>query len=271
MMHGLLLKVWRESWAPTLLFGLAMFIVKILLGFTLPHFQDIASTLFEAMPFMSKFLSGLLGMSVGTEFTGTMIQATLWVHPIILTLLWANEIIHCTRCPAGEIDRGTIDILLGWPVSRWQVYMAESIGWLASGAFIVSMALLGHLVSGMILQLENPVPLGRIAIVLLNLFLLYGAAGGVAYFISALSERRARAIATIFTVVLASFLLNFLAQFWEPANMVSWLSVLHYFQPAEILSGGGVPWVNLGILLGMGAALWGLGGVVFARRSICTV
>jgi hypothetical protein len=112
-------------------------------------------------------------------------------------------------------------------------------------------------------------------VVTVNLFCLYLAVGGLACLVSAMSERRGRAVATVFGILLASFLLNFLAQFWPPAEAVSRLSVLHYYKPLGVLRPGvmdaGWPVADMLVLAGFAAVTWTAGGLWFARRDICTV
>jgi ABC-2 type transport system permease protein len=104
-----------------------------------------------------------------------------------------------------------------------------------------------------------------------NLYLVYVAVGGLAFMVSAMSDRRGRAIGVIFGLLLGSFLLNFLAQFWPPAGRLSFLGVLDYYKPAQILTGGSIPIRDIVGLLGFGLATWAIGGEILARRSICTV
>jgi hypothetical protein len=89
--------------------------------------------------------------------------------------------------------------------------------------------------------------------------------------VSALSDRRGRAITLVFAVVLASFLLNYLAQFWSVAEKVSFLSILTYYRPLVILRDGSCPVKDMAILLTIASLLWSAAGVVFARRDLCTV
>jgi hypothetical protein len=96
--------------------------------------------------------------------------------------------------------------------------------------------------------------------------------GGLAFLVSAVSDRRGRAIAVIFAILLASFLLNFLAQLWRPAEMVSFLSLLSYHKPLIVMrSGGAWPLGDMTVLFGFAVATWLAGGIWFARRDICTV
>ena len=127
MMRGLLLKTWHEVWLMTLLFGLALLTVIALLTFVYPQFQEELIEIIDRLPFIRPMITSMLGSDVGDKLNAQNLQAILWVHPIVLTLLWAHAIVFCTRLPAGEIDRGTIDVLLGLPVSRRTVYYSEAI------------------------------------------------------------------------------------------------------------------------------------------------
>ena len=120
------------------------------------------------------------------------------------------------------------------------------------------------------MPVENRPVWTLIALILFNMFCLYIAVGGVAFLISSFSERRGRAVFVVFAIVVASFLINFLAQFWGPAEPFAFLSVVEYYQPAKILKSGTLPFGDIAVLLGIGAIAWIAGGEVVARRSICT-
>ena len=86
-----------------------------------------------------------------------------------------------------------------------------------------------------------------------------------------MGDRRGRAMTIVFLVLLALFLLNYLAQFWQPLEKFVVLSPLHYHRPVNVLSRGAWPWRDMAVLLGVGGVLWLAGGIVFARRDLCTV
>ncbi len=270
-MRGLILKAAREIWITTLLFSVALLLVKALLTFVLPQVYEGTSDIFESLPFAKKFINAMLGTEIGNRINARTLQAFLWVHPVVLSLIWAFEIVVCTRCPAGEIDRGTIDFLLGLPVSRRSVYACETIAWLCSGVVLIGMGWLGHAIMAPTMPDEMRPSPAVVRIVMLNLFCVYLAVGGIGFMVSACCQRRGRAVAVLFSIVLLSFLLNFLAQFWEPAKKIAFLSVMDYYQPAIIVQTGAVPWGHIAALLATGTVPWILGGEIMARRNICTV
>ncbi len=270
-MRGLLVKEWRDVWFPTLCFGLGLATILGLLTHVVPQVLGGMGTIFQQMPFVKTLLSVMIGTEIGDSITARAMQAFIWVHPVVLTLLWAHEIMLCTRLPAGEIDRGTIDFLLGLPVSRRRLYVAQTISWLATGLVLFVAAGIGHWLASSSMPNEMNSGLVRVIMVLANLFMVYVAVGGIALFVSACSDRRGRAVGVVFAVVLFSFFVTFLGQFWEPAESFTFLSLLQYYQPADLIQHGDIPWSNLGVLSATGSLFWLAGCEVFARRSICTV
>jgi ABC-type transport system involved in multi-copper enzyme maturation permease subunit len=270
-MRGLLLKTIHEVWLTTVLCGLGVMSILALLTFVLPQVFDGMEEIFEQMPFVKTFVTALLGTEIGGEITARTMQAFLWVHPVLLALIWGFETTLCTRIPAAEIDRGTIDVLFSWPVSRRKIYYCETLVWLVTGILLICMGLLGHRLAAPSMPDEMRPVMSRVVVVMANLFCVYLAVGGIAFLISACSDRRGRAIAIIFALVLASFMLNFVAQFWMLAKKIAFLSVMDYYQPAVVLTSGQFPTADITILLTVAVVTWFVGGEVFARRSICTI
>jgi ABC-2 type transport system permease protein len=166
------------------------------------------------------------------------------------------------------VDRGTVDVLLGLPVSRWEIFLSETFVWLGTGMLILVAALCGNLLGGLGLPPEQRPQLSRLLIILLNVFCLYVAVGGLAWLISSLSDRRGKAITILFVTLLALFLLNYLAQFWQPLGKLVFLSPLHFHRPISVLANGIWPIRDMAVLVIAGAMLWIAGGVVFARRDL---
>lgn len=270
-MRGLLQKTYHEVRWPVLFFSLGLGLIMALLTSLLPRVLGDIDRIFETMPFVRPIISALLGIDVSDGFTAQMMQAFLWVHPTVLSLIWAHELMYCSRLPAAEIDRGSIDFLLGLPVSRWKLYIAETLGWMLTGAVVLAVGFLGHLSASSALQPQMRPGQYATFCVIANLFAMYLAVGALAFLVSCCSDRRGRAIGIVFAILLISFLLNFLAQFWEPAQSISFLSVMTYYRPAHVIQSQSFPMSDVAVLLSTAAVSWIAGGAVFQRRSICTV
>jgi ABC-2 type transport system permease protein len=268
MNRGLCIRAWRELWPTTLVLGVVLIAVEALLAFTLPKFGSQFGQQWMQIEFARGIMQAMIGGEMVDLIGPQLFQAIAWVHPVALALTWAHALLCCTRVPAGEVDRGTADILLGLPVSRWEVFFSETTIWLASGVLILSAALAGNLLGGLALPPDQRPQLPRLLIVLINLYCLYIVVGGLAWLISSLSDRRGKAITILFVILLALFLLNYLAQFWQPLSKLVFLSPLHFHRPTSILATGVWPLRDMGVLLAIACVLWIAGGFVFARRDL---
>ncbi|MBL8818634.1 MAG: ABC transporter permease subunit [Planctomyces sp.] len=270
-MIGLLIKIWYEVRWPVKFFSLGLGIIMCLLTILLPKVLGDIHRVFEKMPFVKPLITALLGIDPGNQLTAQMTQAFLWVHPTVLTLIWAHEVMYCTRMPAGEVDRGTMDFLMSLPMSRWKIFIAETIGWILTGVIILAGGLLGHSIASNFLRPEMQASFRQAAFVILNLFCVYLVVGSFSFLVSSCCDRRGRAMGIVFAVLLLSFLLNFLAQFWDVAKLFRFLSVLEYYRPAVIIQSNTFPMQDIVILLSLAGLIWGAAGTVFRHRSLCTV
>jgi len=267
--RGLIAKAFRETWAATLLFGLALFVVEMALSFVLPRFQKQLSDQWLQVAFIQSIIKAMVGADLSGSAGPEIFTSIPWVHPVVLAVTWAHAIVFCTRIPAGEVDRGTVDILMSMPVTRWRIHLSETVAWLASAAAIFAMATIGNALGSALA--DAPWQPARIGIVLANLALLYLGVGAFAWLLAALSDRRGGAVAAAFIIVVGSFLLNYLAQFWKPLEHVVFLSLVRYYRPFQVLRDGAWPLRDMAVLTVLAAGLWAAAGAVFARRDLTTV
>src|SRR5947209_16024557 len=167
MNQGLIIRAFRESWPTTLVLGLVLLGVEAALAFVLPKFSGQMSQEWLQMDFARGIMQAMLGTELADRIGPQMFQSMAWVHPVPLALTWAHAIVSCTRVPAGEVDRGTADVLLSLPVSRWEVFISETVVWLASGVVLLIMALAGNSLGGLALPPDQRPQLSRVLIILL--------------------------------------------------------------------------------------------------------
>lgn len=271
MNRGLVLRAIRELWPTTLVLGLVLLGVEAALGFVVPRFSAQFSKEWLQIDFARGIVQAMLGTELGERPAAHIFQAIAWAHPLVLSLVVAHAMISCTRVPAGEVDRGTADVILGLPVSRWEIFFSETAVWLAGGVVLLAAALAGNTLGSLGLPRDQRPEIARVLIVLVNLFAFYVASGGLAWLVSSLNDRRGRAMTIVFLIMLSLFLLDYLAQFWHPLQSFVFLSPLHYHRPANAFLNATWPARDLAVLFVVGLFLSLAGGAVFSRRDLCTV
>ena len=267
---GLIHKAVRETWASTLAFAAGLFVFELLLGLILPTFQKEFSDKFLQLEFIQKIIAALLGAEVGKVVGPAVLSMIGWVHPFVLALVWAHAIVVCTRVPAGEVDRGTLDVWLALPVTRTSIYVSESAVFVFSSLLIVGAGFGGNVVGNRISGLERAGSLGQLSLVAFNLYALALAVGGLSSFLSSVSDRRGRAMGSAFAILLASFFLSSMSTFNALVKTVSAVSLLNYYRPYGVLQERASPLGDMMVLLAVGTVFWIIGAVVFVRRDLRT-
>lgn len=257
----LLWKAARESRTPVAWICLAMGIAVFVGTRALPPLQDAVRHLAEHIPFVNAIVAASLGGQTVGSLSMRLLIGLLWAHPFVLALAWTPALVLCTRYPAGEIEQGTIDVTLGWPVSRLQIAAAEATLWMGAGILV-------HLTAwgAWCLAAEHgrypDLPDGPTTRqVLLNLYAAFLAAGGFASLVSAWSSGRGRAQGIVFGVGFTSYLIGVLSPFWPPVAALRALGIGAYYEPGRILMSGRADPSHLATLLAVfviceGLALW---------------
>lgn len=219
-------------------------------------------------PIFQRFSRVLLGSQLGGATSSTSFLAFGFAHPLLFALTWAFILTNCTRVLAGEIERGTADLLLTLPISRGGVFMSVSVVCVGAGIPLCIAPLVGAWLGEIVSPLDEPLVFSKLAILAVNLFALYLAIACATLFISTLVSRRGPVVIAMIAWLLGSFLLTFLSQFFVIADWLSMLGFVHYYRPLPVVRAGDWPIGHMATLVVAAAAFWTMGYAVFARRDI---
>ena len=268
MNRGLITKSVRDIGPVTLGYGLLLMLAETIIAFVLPQVQSggMLNLIFK-LPFARTLISALLGSPVTGEMAPLFLHAVPWIHPLVLLLIFAHVVTVATQLPAGEIDRGTIELLLGLPVSRWNIYCAHGLGLAFAGPVVLALGLLGNRIGT---SLGHGTPAAGLPplMIQLNACALFLAVGSLGLLVSSACDRRGRAGGILIAAVVLSFLLNFIAEYWPPARHLNFVSVLNYYRPFVILQSARWPAADLASLLGATIVFWLAGAALFRHRDI---
>lgn len=223
---------------------------------------------FLKVPFIARLISIFGGMDIGETFSFTGFGAFIFAHPLILAISWAVITMPTTRVLTGEIENGTADLLLTLPVSRGGVYFSSTLAVTLVCPILPAAVWLGIFTGSRLVETPEPIDVIALWPVAVNSCAMLFSVSGMAAMVGAMSERRGRAAGVLFAILVLSFLLNWLATMWPASAGVARLSLLRYFRPLSLLSGGGVIVSDLVTLVVLGVLSWSIGGVIYRRRDI---
>jgi ABC-2 type transport system permease protein len=189
-----------------------------------------------------------------------------YVHPFPLILLgiWAVRV--AAGALAGEVGRGTMDLIASRPVPR-AVQVAAAAVAVVAGLTVISVASWAGTALGLAQRpLEGVAAADLVPVAGMGL-LLFGAAGAVALLISARSRDGGAAVSWCAGLLAASYVLDYLARVWSAIAFLRPLSLFRYYEPQRILREG-VAGADVAVLGAVGAAALALAFVSFGRRDL---
>jgi ABC-2 type transport system permease protein len=166
---------------------------------------------------------------------------------------------------AGAEERGTIDVLLGNPLPRWQLVMGSFIA-TALSLFAIC-AIIGLLTWGTAVLIDVELSLRQVAEAALNMWPICLMTGALALLCSALFHRRGLAIAIPAFLLFGMYLLDTIGRASEDLEDLRPFSVFYYYGSAIE---HGIDWANFASISLIAVALAILAVFVFRRRDIYT-
>ena len=186
-------------------------------------------------------------------------------HPFFFMLLSAWVVRVSAGALAGEIGRGTMDLLASRPVTR-SAHVAAGALAIAAGLAVLTGAAWTGTAIGLALR-----PLGvtawafvPVAAMAWLLFFTFGCAG---LFVSAAVREGGAAIGWLSGIIATSFVLEYLARLWKTIAPLRPLSLFTFYSPQHVVKTG-IAVNDVLVLAAVSVASLVMALAVFARRDL---
>jgi ABC-2 type transport system permease protein len=211
----------------------------------------LESTLFEGPGRLLRTIMG--GETIGLDRAMDMLSIG-YVHPTVQVAICIWAIGRSAGAIAGEIDRGTMELLMAQPVYRYRLvssylileFLTIPLLCLAmwSGTFLGNKLVGPISVSSAELN-ELPIPVeineDRLKIdpwdfgpSLLNVGALFFAISGYTIWLSSRGRSRWKVLGIAIFLTLLQFIINVIGQLWDAIAVLRPLTVFFYYQPQQI-------------------------------------
>jgi ABC-2 type transport system permease protein len=202
-----------------------------------------------------------------------------YVHPLLLTMLSVWAVGRAAGSIAGELDKGTMELLLAQPLARPRVIASHfALDCLTIPILCVCMwagTTLGAHAFDLIAMTatdSKPVDPWLFGPALLNVGVLLFAISGYTMAISSAGRFRTRVLGIAVVLTLLQFLINLLGQTWEDIEFLRPCTVFYYYQPQGLIlrldGAAAEAWRNQLTLLAVGMAGYAAALVIFCRRDL---
>jgi ABC-2 type transport system permease protein len=264
LLRNVFTKTLRDLRWPTFWAGLALFLIAGYFTLLYPTYTktfDLESLLAKIPPAMKALIGGeLIDVSSATGFLNVEL------FPLILPAVLAGyAIAQGSGLTAAEESRGTIDVLLSYPVPRWRLVVDKSAAIVISVALIATGLWLGAVAGAA--GSDSALDAAKVAAGLVMACLLALDFGAMALVVASLSGNRSAAIGVAAAVLVVMYFVNALSPIIEGLASIKWVSLFYWYLEGNpikngLTAGDTVVLAAVAIVLGLVSL------VLFERRDL---
>ena len=217
----------------------------------------------DMLPFI-KTLFGGESLQVG-NISGLI--AIGYNHPLVLTLYMLFAVGVPTGLLAGEVQKGTMELILSRQVTKIHVYICAGFITITGMFALVLVMFGGTIVATNLYDFGQAIPLYSFFKAAINGGLLASAVGGIALLAAACFQRNTAVWLTVAYLV-ANYFVSVIAEWWSRMTWLKPTTIFYYVNGQKIFSGGGWPLGDMSVLVLILAVSTILGGIIWSRRDL---
>ena len=232
----------------------------------MPAFQDV---LLRAIPKDWQRLSGVPFTEVATH-AGRV--ALAFVDPVVVLAATVWGITRGSDAVSGQLERGTMEMVLAAPVRRVAVFVTQALATTAAAALLCVVLFAAVWTAIALGPWAGKVDPLRFLPAAANVFGLMVCMAGISAGVSAADSYRWRTIGILCGFYVFSILAKLVGRLSKPFWWAGYLSILNAYEPQRLVGDPAESWRLLaaydGVLIGAGVVAYAIGAVVFAKRDL---
>jgi ABC-2 type transport system permease protein len=229
------------------------------------HDNESVKTFLKFLDVLPSFIKTTLGGDMLRAGNVPGLIAIGYQHPLVLFLYLLFAVGAPATLLSGEVQRGTMELILSRPVTKTQVYVCASGLTLGGMVSLVLVMFLGTVVATRLYDFGQPIPLDLFFRIAVNGGLLAGAAGAIALLVAGVSAGRSLAVGLTVALMVLNYFTWVVAQWWPRLAFLKPATLFYYVNGFKLDRGW--PLGDMAVLAGVILAGSIIGGVVWQRRD----
>ncbi len=225
---------------------------------------------------LPKAIQNLSGVPIDQVATVPGRIAVAYIDQVVLLTTGVWGIARGSDVVSGEINRGTMEMLVSQPVSRFSILWSQSVVTVAGAALIAGSAWLGTCAGIGTVALEQPVSPKVFVPAALNVFALTFFLAGVSTLASSRDQYRWRTIGLMGGFFVIGLIVKVLSRTVPDLSWLRYFTFFGAFEPQQMVTAmvesPASAWtLSLqydGVLLGLGMASFIAASIIFCRRDL---
>lgn len=269
-MFGIYLRMLKDKWKSLLIYTVTALALAEMYVAMYPALKDALGSMEELLKAFPEGFMEAFGFDA-SELTFQTVESLLATE--LFNLMWPIVAIImvvslATYSIVGDIEKGTIEIVLSQPVSRLRIFTARVMGSLTILTAFAFGSVYGIIPLTMMHNIEYNLE-GYWYMSLLGTMFVFGVYG-IAILFSALFSEKGRATFGVVGVLLAMYAVSIASGLRESIENLQYTSFFHYLNPADALIREEFVEYSVYMFLGVGIVGMTLALIRFMTRDITT-
>lgn len=262
-----LLRFWTSRVLPIwCLIALVIFLFQIVICGVV-HDNEKVKTFLQFLDMLPSFVKTALGGEALRVGNISGFVAIGYQHPLVLTLYMLFAVGVPTGLLAGEVQNGTMELILSRQTTKTHVYACAGIIVVTGMFALVGVMFLGTVAGTNLYDFAQDVPLHSFFRMAILAGVFASAVGGIAL-LSAASFRRNTAVWVTVAFLVVNYFVSIAAEWWPRMKWLSPATIFHYVDPSKILTESAWPAGDLCVLMSILVISILVGGVIWSRRDL---
>lgn len=231
------------------------------------HDNERVKALLQYIEMLPSFIKAFMGGEVLNVANIAGLIAIGYQEPLVLLLYMLFAVGVPTSLLAGEIQRGTMELILSRHATKIHVYICTGLITVIGMYALVLIMFSGTVVATKIYDFYQEVPLYFFFKIAIVGGMLASAVGGIAL-LAAASFRRGLAVSLTVGFLVVDYFLSIISDWWPRMEWVAPFSIFNYVDGPKIYANPGWPIGDMCVLLSLLVISTVLGGIIWSRRDL---
>jgi ABC-2 type transport system permease protein len=231
------------------------------------HDNERVKALIQYIDMLPSFIKAFIGGEAVQVGNIAGLIAIGYQEPFVLLLYMLFAVGVPTALLAGEVQRGTMELILSRQTTKIHVYICAGLITIFGMYALVIVMFLGTVVSTNLYEFDQQVPLYNFFKLAVNGGILASAVGGIAL-LAAACFQRGMAVSLTVAYLVVNYFIMIITQWWPRMKWLDPVTIFNYVDGGKIFMDPAWPVGDMCVLISLLFVSAVLGGIVWWRRDL---
>ncbi|MHC4228112.1 MAG: hypothetical protein ACYSWW_12115 [Planctomycetota bacterium] len=231
------------------------------------HDNERVKALLQYVEMLPDFIKAFMGGEILEVGNVAGLIAIGYQDPFVLLLYMLYAVGVPTALLAGEVQRGTMELILSRQTTKTQIYICAGLITVVGMYALVLIMFTGTVVATRLYDFYQEVPLYSFLKIAIVGGMLASAVGGIAL-LAAACFRRGLAVSLTVGYLVVNYFISIIADWWPRMKWLEPVTIFNYVDGPAMFEKAGWPIGDICVLLSLLIVSTVAGGIIWSRRDL---